>query len=79
MGLTDKEGDGQVYQLNFYEFINGNGKNEDIKRMKRIEKEIEYKDGDDYNKNNKKFKLIGENNLDNQKNSNLNESINDSN
>ena len=37
------------------------------------------KDGDDCNKNNKKFKLIGENNLDNQKNSNLNESINDSN
>ena len=41
IGLTDKEGDGQVNWLNFYEFINGNGINEDIKRMKRIEEEIE--------------------------------------
>ena len=81
IGLADKEGDGQVNWLNFYEFINGNGINEDIKRMKRIddEEEIEYEDGDDYKKNNKKFKLIGENNFDSQKNSNLNESINDSN
>ena len=39
IGLTDKEGDGQVNWLNFYEFINGI--NEDIKRMKRIEEEIE--------------------------------------
>ena len=79
IGLANKEGDGQVNWLYFYEFINGNGINEDIKRMKRIEEEIECEDGDDYNKNNKKFKLIGENNLDNQKNSNLNESIDDSN
>ena len=79
IGLADKEGDGQVNWLNFYEFINGNGISEDIKKMKRIddEEEIEYED--DYKKNNKKFKLIGENNLDSQKNSNLNESINDSN
>ena len=39
IGLADKEGDGQVNWLNFYEFINGI--NEDIKRMKRIEEEIE--------------------------------------
>ena len=48
-----------------------------LKEWKELKKKL--KDGDDYNKNNKKFKLIGENNLDNQKNSNLNESINDSN
>ncbi len=35
--LANKEGDGQVNWLYFYEFINGNRINEDIKRMKRIE------------------------------------------
>jgi hypothetical protein len=33
IGLANKEGDGQVNWLNFYEFINGNRINEDIKRM----------------------------------------------
>ena len=48
-----------------------------LKEWKYLKKKL--KDGDDYKKNNKKFKLIGENNWDNQKNSNLNESFNDSN
>ena len=50
IGLADKEGDGQVNWLNFYEFINGNGISEDIKKMKRIddEEEIEYEDDDKF-------------------------------
>jgi len=80
IGLADKEGDGQVNWLNFYEFINGNAISEEIKKMKRIDdiEEIEYDDKDEYKKSKNKFKLIGEN-YDSQKNSNLNESINDSN
>ena len=64
IGLADKEGDGQVNWLNFYEFISGNGITDEIKKMKRMDdvEENENDEDKDVKKSNQKFKLIGENN-----------------
>lgn len=60
INLADKEGDGQVNWVNFYEFITGNGINEEIKLLANNNafKDLEEGDGDDFEK--KELKIIGE-------------------
>lgn len=61
INLADKEGDGQVNWINFYEFITGNGINEEIKLLannQRAFKGLEDADDDDFEK--KDLKIIGE-------------------
>ncbi len=92
IGLADKEGDGQVNWLNFYEFINGNGINEDIKRILLIKKKIlndlsykknklsyfKYKEDNSFNesKNKSNYSENEYNKINNNDNNNYNE-IND--
>lgn len=68
IGIADKEGDGQVNWLNFYEFLTGNAMNKEIKQlvleMNEVSQQEEGNEGgkDKANRDDKSKSLAGSNN-----------------
>lgn len=53
IGIADKEGDGQVNWLNFYEFLTGNAMDKEIKQLVLGMNEVSQHDGNNNNNNSK--------------------------